>query len=256
MEIKGKVHCFFEQSGTFKNEFIKLGIPAEDYDIQNNFGQTDHIIDLFHEIESAYEGGGSVFDNITKDDLIVAFFPCIMFSCIAQINITLNHFQYFNKTIIGAGKYIIDRVEKREQFYKTLMKFCFVCIDKGIKMVFENPWAENTYLKGNFLKKPDIIDEDRTRRGDYFVKPTAFWFFNFQPTNLFTYQPCDIKDRRYFAIHQSQIKSKPKDKIAWASKTSGICSEERSMIHPNYARNWICDFILGKKQNIGQLSLF
>ena len=21
MEIKGKVHCFFEQSGTFKNEF-------------------------------------------------------------------------------------------------------------------------------------------------------------------------------------------------------------------------------------------
>ena len=44
MEIKGKVHCFFEQSGTFKNEFIKLGIPAEDYDIQNNFGETD---DLF-----------------------------------------------------------------------------------------------------------------------------------------------------------------------------------------------------------------
>lgn len=42
MEIKGKVHCFFEQSGTFKNEFIKLGIPAEDYDIQNNFGQTGH----------------------------------------------------------------------------------------------------------------------------------------------------------------------------------------------------------------------
>ena len=46
----------FEQSGTFKNEFIKLGIPAEDYDIQNNFGQTDHVIDLFQEIESAYSG--------------------------------------------------------------------------------------------------------------------------------------------------------------------------------------------------------
>lgn len=57
MEITGKVHCFFEQSGTFKNEFIKLGIPAEDYDIQNNFGQTDHVIDLFGEIEKAYEGG-------------------------------------------------------------------------------------------------------------------------------------------------------------------------------------------------------
>lgn len=55
MEINGKVHCFFEQSGTFKNEFIKLGIPAEDYDIQNNFGETDHVIDLFGEIEAAYE---------------------------------------------------------------------------------------------------------------------------------------------------------------------------------------------------------
>lgn len=61
MEIKGKVHCFFEQSGTFKNEFIKLGIPAEDYDIQDNFGQTDHNIDLFHEIEEAYVGGGRVY---------------------------------------------------------------------------------------------------------------------------------------------------------------------------------------------------
>ena len=47
MKIDGKVHCFFEQSGTFKNEFIKLGIPAEDYDIQNHFWQTDHVIDLF-----------------------------------------------------------------------------------------------------------------------------------------------------------------------------------------------------------------
>ncbi len=56
MEINGKVHCLFEQSGTFKNEFIKLGIPAEDYDIQNNFGQTDHVIDLFAEIEKAYGG--------------------------------------------------------------------------------------------------------------------------------------------------------------------------------------------------------
>lgn len=58
MEIKGTVHCFFEQSGTFKNEFVKLGIPAMDYDIQDNFGQTDHVIDLFAEIEKSAQGGG------------------------------------------------------------------------------------------------------------------------------------------------------------------------------------------------------
>jgi hypothetical protein len=64
MEITGNVHCLFEQSGTFKNEFIKLGIPAEDYDIQNNFGQTDHVVDIFKHIEDAYDGKPSLFDDI------------------------------------------------------------------------------------------------------------------------------------------------------------------------------------------------
>lgn len=63
MEIKGKAHCLFEQSGTFKNEFIKLGIPAYDYDIQNNFGQTDFQIDLFAEIDKAYGGGVQAYST-------------------------------------------------------------------------------------------------------------------------------------------------------------------------------------------------
>lgn len=45
-----KAHCLFEQSGTFKNEFIRLGISAEDYDILDEFGETDNVIDLFNEI--------------------------------------------------------------------------------------------------------------------------------------------------------------------------------------------------------------
>jgi hypothetical protein len=36
----------------------------------------------------------------------------------------------------------------------------------------------------------------------------------------------------------------------------GLCSEERSMISPDYARNFICDFILGKKQDFAQQRLF
>ena len=43
-------HCLFEQSGTFKKEFKKLGIEAFDYDIQDEFGETDYKIDLFAEI--------------------------------------------------------------------------------------------------------------------------------------------------------------------------------------------------------------
>ena len=51
-------HCLFEQSGTFKNEFKKLGIKAYDYDILNDYGETDFQIDLYTEIENAYVGGG------------------------------------------------------------------------------------------------------------------------------------------------------------------------------------------------------
>ena len=64
MEIRGKVHLMFEQSGVFKNEFKKLGYEAYDYDIQNNFRETDYQIDLFKEIEDAYDGKPSLFDNI------------------------------------------------------------------------------------------------------------------------------------------------------------------------------------------------
>lgn len=64
MEIRGKVHLMFEQSGVFKNEFKKLGYEAFDYDIQNNFGETDHVVDLFKAIEDAYDGKPSLFDSI------------------------------------------------------------------------------------------------------------------------------------------------------------------------------------------------
>lgn len=72
--VISKAHCFFEQSGTFKKEFQKLGIAAEDYDILNDFGETDHVIDLFKEITRAYDGAESIFDDIELSDLIVAFF--------------------------------------------------------------------------------------------------------------------------------------------------------------------------------------
>lgn len=48
-------HCMFEQSGTFKNELKKLGFDAYDYDILNQFNETDFVIDLFSEINAAYE---------------------------------------------------------------------------------------------------------------------------------------------------------------------------------------------------------
>lgn len=56
-----KAHCLFEQSGTFKNEFKKIGIEAYDYDIQNEFGETDYQVDLFAEIR-----GGTKISQVSS----------------------------------------------------------------------------------------------------------------------------------------------------------------------------------------------
>lgn len=241
MENINKVHCFFEQSGTFKNEFIKLGIPAEDYDIQNNFGETDHVVDLFQAIEDAYDGKPSLFDNIGEEDLIIAFFPCIYFSCLSQMAMRFSYRNYQKISNEDKVREILIRNENRNTYYTFLLKFVGVCINRDIRMVFENPWSLDTYLKSNFCKNPDIIDNNRMLRGDYFVKPTAYWFFNCEPTRGLSFQN-DKKQK-----HPMNLKKSPQ---------AGVCSEERSMISPDYARNFICDFILGKVQKHSQLTLF
>ena len=235
MRIDGKVHCFFEQSGTFKNEFKKLGYEAYDYDIQNHFGNTDYVIDLFSEIDNAYNGERSIFDTMTSDDLIVAFYPCIYFCASSMMLMYLSNRNYRNLDDSEKISVILDRNKKRNEYYERLIKFISVVLTRKIRMIFENPWSEQTFLKSNFLKCPDIIDRNRMDRGDFFVKPTAYWFWNCEPESGFTRQ-----------------NDKEKKLVQWQrkNKTAGLCSEERSMISP--ARNWICDFVLGKHQDIGE----
>lgn len=241
MEIRGKVHCFFEQSGTFKNEFIKLGIPAEDYDIQNNFGETDNVIDLFAEIEKGYDNKPSIFDKIGEGDLIMAFFPCIYFCESSQCAFRFWHFNYRKLDVKEMTDKILKRTQDRAYFYSLAIKMCSIAKSRGLRLVMENPWSGIGYLKNNFVQDPSIIDMDRTKRGDYYKKPTGYWYFNCEPTKGCSFQkPKEIKTIR-----------KTKGSIQ-----AGLCGEERSLISPDYARNFICDFILGKEQNNNQLSLF
>ena len=244
MEVTGKVHCFFEQSGTFKNEFIKLGIPAEDYDIQNNFGETDHVVDLFGEIEAAYDSKPSIFDNIKGGDLIMAFFPCIHFCDAKTMMFKGEHISQRGWGIDKIMDKNIELARTRENFFTTLLKLCSIVVKRGLRIVIENPWntSGETYLQRNFIK-PTIIDKDRTLRGDVFVKPTAYWFVNCENTIGFSYQ----KDKEVKIVY----KTKDNHKV-----DTGTCSEARSMIHPDYARNFICDFILGKVQTFTQPTLF
>lgn len=241
MEIKGKAHCLFEQSGTFKREFIKLGIPAEDYDIQNNFGETDHIIDLFAEIEKAYEGGISLFDNMKKEDIIMAFFPCIYFCAFSQMAIDIRSRNYRKLTIKETTNAILERSHNREYFFSLAVKMLSIAMQRGLRLIMENPWSGQTFLKLNFILPPSLVDNDRTLRGDYFKKPTAYWFINCEPTYGYTQQK-NTQPKRIIDMKKGA--------------TAGLCSEERSLISPDYARNFICDFLLAKPQVNTQLKLF
>lgn len=230
---------FFEQSGTFKNEFIKLGIPAEDYDIQNNFNETNHVIDLFAEIEKGYEDKPSIFDNITQDDLIIAFFPCIYF-CGSNNPLFFNGSGY-HKSKRECIPLIIERNKNRAYFHELLLKLCGIMYNRNLRMIFENPYSSLSYLSNNFIENPTIFDKNRMLRGDFFKKPTGWWFINCKATYGESYQ----NDKP-----QKIIRTLP------SAKGDGLCSEERSMISPDYARNFICDFVLGKKQDFGQQKLF
>lgn len=240
MELKGSVHCFFEQSGTFKNEFMKLGIPAFDYDIQDNFGQTDHVVDLFGEIERAWGRQKSVFDAIGKEDLIMAFFPCIYFCSGSQVSMYWNNIHFEGLPYEERTRRVLERAENRQQFLFLAIKMLTVAKTRGLRLIMENPWSAS-YLSNNFVLPPSVIDNDRSLRGDFFVKPTAYWFINCAPEHGLTIQ----KDKKVKRV--LDCKSAPH---------AGLCSEDRSMISPDYARNFIHDFILGKAQRGTQLDLF
>ena len=243
MEIRGTAWCFFEQSGTFKQEFRKLGIPAVDVDIQDNYGQTDYRLDLFREIEIAFSGEGvTIFDSISSEDVIVAFFPCIYFEAMQMMEYTFEHLNQRGLTTQQKFDRVVERIKNRETFLILLYKLVGIARVRGLRLIIENPATQPHYLLlTQVFLRPTIIDKDRTRRGDYFKKPTAYWFINCEPTQGETFQ--DPEKRKTILTSKAGAKA-------------GICSEERSMLSPDYARNFICDFILGKPQMNTQLNLF
>ena len=106
----------------------------------------------------------------------------------------------------------------------------------------ENPYSQSHYLVKNFVYKAKVIDPNRLLRGDYFKKPTQYFYVNCDATYGQSYTTQKVK-KTVYGIR--------------GSKVAGLCGEERSLISSDYARNFICDFILGKEQNnvIQQLSL-
>lgn len=171
----------------------------------------------------------------------MAFFPCIYFSCMSQMDLSWSAKNYRRISGREATEKILERVHNREVYFTLLIKMLQVARERGLRLIFENPWGLQTFLKSGFVQPPAVVDENRTLRGDYFIKPTAYWYINCEPTKGKSFQkPKEVK------------------RLMWEKKSpqAGVCSEERSMISPDYARNFICDFILGIEQQHTLRTLF
>ena len=116
------------------------------------------------------------------------------------------------------------------ELYILLCKLVIVCKKKNLQMVIENPYTQPHYLTMYWCLKPDLVDKDRTENGDYYKKPTQYWFINRKPKHNLIFEPLDYVERKV---------------IAKVKKEDGISVKtQRSMIHPQYANRFIREFIL------------
>ncbi len=217
-------HCLFEQSGTFKNEFKKLGYKAYDYDILDDFGETDFKVDLFNEIEKAYSGVASIFDTFSPEDEVIAFFPCTRFE--NQINISFRGESYGmqNWDTTRKLKNNLKLHQELTRNYELITKLALIAFERNFKLIIENPYSEQHYLRRYWCIKPLLIDYDRRDRGDYFKKPTQYFFLNRKPSNNLIYECVDLKKTKTILNTNSKV--------------------ERSMISSDYANRFIREFIL------------
>lgn len=117
------------------------------------------------------------------------------------------------------------------ELYNLISKLVIVCINKGLKMVIENPYTQPHYLTTYWCMKPDLIDMDRTENGDYYRKPTQYWFINCNPKDNLVFEPIDYVETmslKYVVKGDSDISRKTK----------------RSMIHPQYANRFIRQYLI------------
>ncbi len=226
-------HCLFEQSGTFKNEAKKLGYEAYDYDIQNEFGETDHIVDLFAEIRGGYEGKPCIFDGFSSDDIILAFFPCTRFEARVPLWFRGEAQQQKNWTIYQKLDYSMNLHDELHEFYLLISKLVYIVKKRELRMVIENPYMQPHYLTTYWCLRPTIIDMDRTNNGDYYKKPTQYWFINLEPKQNIIFEPLDYVPTKVIA------KVKKEDDIS--------VKTQRSMIHPQYASRFIRHFLIDTK---------
>lgn len=223
-----KFHCLFEQSGTFKNELKKLGYEAIDYDILNDFGETDKQINLFEDIEAAYIGHNSIFDEIGEEDVILAFFPCTRFEQQITMHFRGEACKVINWSDEKKLEYNLRLHKELTKLYELVTKLVIICIKRNLKLILENPYSSQHYLTRYWPIKPKVVDMDRTERGDFYKKPTQYFFINCEPKYNMIFEPINYKDKRIVEMVNNKV--------------------ERSLISSDYANRFLKEFVLEKNE--------
>lgn len=219
-----KVHCYFEQSGTFKNAFRGLGFEAFDYDIMET-EDVNYNIDIFKEIEMwATEKEKTYFSKMDRNDLVIAFFPCTYFSDQSQLLSRGDSFGQKKWDLMQKLYYSFTQMEIRSNFYKHLCWLVEIALQEGFKLIIENPYGKVNFLKQFFPVKPQLVIKDRTKWGGFFKKPTQFFFINCEPS-----------------FHLQRMYSCNPNTKKVVQELHGF---ERSIISKEFARNFIENVIL------------
>lgn len=96
-------------------------------------------------------------------------------------------------------------------------------------MIIENPYTQPHYLTNYWCIMPSIIDKDRHANGDFFKKPTQYWFINCEPQNN---------------LISDCVNTVPKKVIGSVKKGEHSVQTQRSMISSQYAERFIKQFII------------
>ena len=208
-----------------------MGIPAFDYDIANDYGETDYQMDLFKEIENGYAGKPSIFDGISQKDLILAFFPCTKFEDQAILGFRGDRYQMGNYSDKQKLEYDIEQHNELHRNYTVITKLALICITRGFQLVIENPYSEQHYLTRYWAIKPKVIDKDRRLNGDIYRKPTQYWFVGLDPKQNILFEVIEYVETVNALQRVTGKNGKSRELL-------------RSEIHPQYANRFIRQYLL------------
>jgi len=139
-------------------------------------------------------------------------------------------YQHTKYTLSEKMDVLIERHQKLNLFYTRLCQFVRLYTDRGLRLIIENPATPPHYLSTYWIPST-FTDPDRRTDGDFFKKPTQYWFIGFTPKSNFLFEPIEY------------VETKAIKKI-----NSSDREVQRSMIHPQYARRFIKQYVLEDTQ--------